>query len=53
MTPNPITTGRTKNGQNFILMDFMNMTVIDAKTAAELGSQLADMHLCNLNEKCG
>lgn len=46
--PYPIATGCTNSGQHFIVMEYLNMTSLNAKCSAELGSQLADMHLFNL-----
>lgn len=51
MTPHPIATGHTDNGQHFIVMEYLNMTSLNAKCSSELGSQLADMHMFNLHEE--
>uniref|UniRef100_A0A2S2PX58 Protein-ribulosamine 3-kinase, chloroplastic n=1 Tax=Sipha flava TaxID=143950 RepID=A0A2S2PX58_9HEMI len=49
--PNPIATSCTSSGQQFIVMEYLNMTSLDAKCSSKLGSQLADMHLFNLQER--
>lgn len=46
--PRPIATGCTNNGCYFIVMEYLNMTSLNGKCSAELGSQLADMHMFNL-----
>lgn len=58
LVPNPIATGGTRkdksstmNNKHFIVMEYLNMTALYAECAAELGSQLADLHLSNLREK--
>lgn len=50
-TPNPIATGCTRKGQQFIVMEYLNMTSLDGKCSSKLGSQLADMHLINFQEE--
>lgn len=52
--PRPIATGHTSNkNQHFIAMEYMDISVLDDKTMGKLGSQLADMHMCNWQNKCG
>lgn len=46
--PHPITTGCTDSGQHFIVMEYMNMTSLNSKCSVELGDQLANMHLFNI-----
>lgn len=48
LAPRPIASGVTNNNKHFIIMEYFNMVGLDSKTSAELGSQLADMHLFNL-----
>lgn len=48
LAPNPIATGFTESGQYFIVMEYLNMTSLNTTCSAELGSQLADMHMNNL-----
>lgn len=50
MAPHPIATGHLDNGQYFIVMEYLNMTSLNAKSSSELGSRLADMHMFNLHE---
>lgn len=51
--PLPIATGHIKNNnEHFIVMDYLNFTTLSSSAAAELGRQLADMHMCNLKEEC-
>lgn len=47
--PNPIATGCTSSGQQFIVMEYLNMTSLDGKCSSKLGSELADMHMFNLH----
>lgn len=49
--PRPITTGNIKNKTNFLVTEYYKLTSLNDETSAELGSQLADMHLDNLNNK--
>lgn len=48
--PNPIATGCTDNGQYFIVIDYLKMSSLNKKCLSELGSQLADLHMFNLQE---
>lgn len=47
LAPRPIVTGHVKNESNFIVMEYLKLVSLDNKSSAELGSQLADMHLDN------
>lgn len=38
----------TKNCQHFIVMEYLNMTILKSKLFAEFGKQLANMHMHNL-----
>lgn len=54
--PNPITIGSTlknstKNNQYFIVLKYFKFTSLNPISSAELGSQLAEMHLSNLRQK--
>lgn len=52
--PRPIAVGHTSNkSQHFIALEYLNITILDDETMAELGSQIADMHMCNWKQKCG
>jgi len=46
--PCPIVTSTTNNRNSFIVMEYLNMTSLKADCSAKLGSQLADMHMSNL-----
>nr|BAH72258.1 ACYPI009343 [Acyrthosiphon pisum] len=48
--PYPIATGCTNSGHHFIVMDYWKMSSLNKKCSSELGSQLADMHMFNLQE---
>lgn len=48
--PYPVTTGCTNSGQHFIVMDYWEMRSLSKRCTSELGSQLADMHMFNLQE---
>ncbi|XP_060877402.1 ketosamine-3-kinase-like [Metopolophium dirhodum] len=48
--PCPIATGCTNSGQHFIVMDYWKMSSLNKKCSSELGSQLADMHMFNLQD---
>lgn len=48
LIPHPMAVGSTNSGHHFIVMEYLNMTSLNGKCSAELGSQLADMHLFNL-----
>lgn len=53
LTPLPIVLGHTEDmSQNFIVLDYMNRTKMGYECMRKLGNQLADMHLCNFQEKC-
>jgi len=49
--PRPMGIGCTKSGHHFIVMEYLNMTSLNRKCSAELGNQLADMHIFNLQEE--
>lgn len=50
--PKPITIGTTDDEQHFIVMShFENMTKLTQKCWGHLGSQLADLHLHNIQQK--
>lgn len=52
MVPRPIVIGRTSNHvQHFLVMDYLNLTVLNNVASAELGRKLADLHLHNLQHK--
>lgn len=51
--PRPLATGVTHNGRHILVMDYLNITKLDKKTSAELGRQIADMHMCNWQNNCG
>jgi len=48
--PYPIVTSCTNGSDNFIVMEYLNMASLNAKCSAQLGSQLADMHMFNLQK---
>lgn len=53
LAPRPIATGGTSNkSQHFIVLEFMNISLLNNEIAAELGNQLADMHLYNIQKEC-
>lgn len=39
------------NNHHFIVMEYMDMTSLNTKCSVDLGSQLADMHMFNFQEK--
>lgn len=49
--PRPIAIGRTDIDRHFLVMEYLNLTSLDDKQSAKLGSQLADMHLSNILHK--
>lgn len=54
MTPYPIVTGQTQKKNNFIALEFLNLThptTFSDEVASQLGSQLADMHMYNTKGK--
>lgn len=51
--PQVLATGQTDCGQHFLVMEYLKITKFRNSSFAELGRQLADMHLCNLNNTCG
>lgn len=46
--PSPMVTGVTEKGYHFIAMEYLKLSSLSAECSAELGNQLADMHLFNL-----
>lgn len=55
LAPSPFFTGGTGNkSQHFIAMDYiMNISLLDDEYSALLGSQIADLHLHNLQPNSG
>lgn len=49
--PHPKATGVINNDHHFIVMEYMDMTSLNAKCSADLGNQLADMHMFNFQEE--
>lgn len=49
--PCPIITSSTNDGNNFIVMEYLDMTSLSKDCSEKLGSQLADMHMFNLQEQ--
>lgn len=45
--PHPIVTGSIGNKKHYLVLEHLDMTSFQNKTSAELGRQLADMHLHN------
>lgn len=50
LAPSPICVGSIEHSQHFIVLEYLDLELLDAKCSAVLGSQLADMHLHNLHE---
>lgn len=50
LAPSPICVGCVKDSQHFIVMEYFDLELLDVRSSAVLGSQLADMHFHNLQE---
>lgn len=51
LAPRPIATGTTKEKNNFLVLEYLNMESFNNISSEELGDQLADLHLYNLQGK--
>lgn len=47
MVPRPVATGQTKLNSSILVTEFLNTLSLNNKSWADLGSQLADLHLHN------
>lgn len=52
IVPTPLFAGKADNGQFFIVLSYFNIAKLKDVNSAELGNQLADLHLFNLHRDC-